>query len=244
MKIVGIIPARYKSSRFEGKPLADICGKPMIYWVYNQAVKVKDFDSVYVATDDERIINVCNDLNINSIMTRDDHPSGTDRVAEVAEKISADLYVVVMGDEPLIEVETIESIINVMRQNISAYAGLGATKFKNGVDVVNDSTIKLAINDRDELIFMSRAAIPYPKARIDYEFYKNVGVYAFTKEGLNFFKNTPRGVLESIEDMEMLRMLENRKLVKVSYVDTCSMSVDTPKDLDRIIKIKKRELKK
>lgn len=111
MKIIAVIPACYKSSRFPGKPLADICGKPMIWWVYQQCLKVDDFDSVYVATDDERIINVCNQFGINVILTSPDHKTGTDRVGEVAEKIQSDLIVNVQGDEPLLEPSTIKAAI-------------------------------------------------------------------------------------------------------------------------------------
>lgn len=237
MKIIGVIPARYKSSRFPGKPLADICGKPMIWWVYNQAVKVKEFDSVYVATDDEKIISACEQLDINVIMTSDKHPTGTDRVAEVAEKIPADLYVVIMGDEPLISPDNIYAMIKAMSENKKYDAGMLCVKFKNGVDLVNTTTIKLALNYNNELIYMSRLPIPFPKAELDYSNYKNVGVYAFSRDALDFYRNTERGRLEKIEDMEMLRMLENHKLVKVVEVETESMSVDTYKDLERICKI-------
>lgn len=234
MRIIGVIPARYKSSRFPGKPLADICGKPMIWWVYRQCLKVKDFDEVYVATDDERIRLACETDGINVIMTSDKHPTGTDRTAEVSDKIKGDLYVVVMGDEPLISPDNIEAMIEAMRYDSKYEAGMLCTKFKNGVDLINDSTIKLALNDKNELIYMSRLPVPFPKGSLKYDHYKNVGVYAFTKNGLDFFRNTPRGRLESIEDMEMMRMLENHKLVKVVEVETEAMSVDTTKDLARI----------
>lgn len=233
MKIIGVIPARYKSSRFPGKPLADICGKPMIWWVYNQAVKVKDFEAVYVATDDERIETVCKEYGMNVVMTSENCNSGTDRAVEVAEKVDGDLFIVVMGDEPLISPDNIKSMIEGMNQG-HYDAGMLCTKFKNGVDLTNTTTIKLAINEKSELIYMSRLPIPYPKASLDYDYYKNVGVYAFSRETLMFYKDNPRGNLEKIEDMEMLRMLENHKLVKVIEVETESMSVDTPKDLERI----------
>lgn len=236
MKILGVIPARYKSSRFPGKPLADICGKPMIWWVYNQAKKVKKFSDVVVATDDARIEKTCKDLDINVIMTSDKHPSGTDRVAEVAEKIEADLYVVVMGDEPLINSSDINILIDTMLENKTADAAMLTTKFKKGVDVVNSTTIKLAINNDNDLIFMSRASIPYPKERINYDYYKNMGAYAFTKNALDYYKNTSVGFLESIEGIELLRLLENHKIVKAIYVESDSMSVDSKKDLDRVIK--------
>lgn len=238
MKIIGVIPARYESSRFPGKPLADICGKPMIWWVYNQALKVKSFDKVYVATDDERIESVCKKLGINVVMTSDKHQSGTDRTAEVAEKVEGDLFVIVMGDEPLISPDNIQAIIDEMSKG-GYDAGMLCTKFKTGVDLVNTTTLKLALNDKNELIFISRLPVPYPKAVLGYEHYKNVGVWAFTRETLEFFKNTPRGRLEKIEDTEMLRMLENHKLVKAVEVETESMSVDTPKDLERIINVVK-----
>ena len=238
MKIIGVIPARYESSRFPGKPLADICGKPMIWWVYNQALKVKSFDKVYVATDDERIESVCKKQGINVVMTSDKHQSGTDRTAEVAEKVEGDLFVIVMGDEPLISPDNIQAIIDEMSKG-GYDAGMLCTKFKTGVDLVNTTTLKLALNDKNELIFISRLPVPYPKAVLGYEHYKNVGVWAFTRETLEFFKNTPRGRLEKIEDTEMLRMLENHKLVKAVEVETESMSVDTPKDLERIINVVK-----
>lgn len=235
MIINAVIPARQESSRFPSKPLADICGKPMVWWVYQQAKKVDRFDNIIVATDCEEILNKCIELDMNAVLTRADHPSGTDRVTEVSEKIDGDLYVVVMGDEPLIDYNNINKMIDTMVALENPFAGMLTTKFKNGVDVVNDSTIKLALNDKNELIFMSRATIPYPKARVDYNYMKNVGVYAFTKKALNFFKNTKRGNLESIEDMEMMRFLENHKIVNVCEIESDSMSVDTPKDLKRIV---------
>ena len=247
MKIIGVIPARQESSRFPGKPLADICGKPMVWWVYMQAAQVEEFDEVIVATDDENIFNVCKSLGINVLMTSKHHPTGTDRTVEVSEKIKGDLYIVVMGDEPLISPDNIRAMLYAMLSDKKYDAGMLCTKFKNGVDVINTSTIKLAVNNQSELIYMSRLPIPFPKSSLNYNHYKNVGVYAYTKNTLNFFRNTARGKLEEIEDMEMLRMLEHHKLVKVVEVTTESMSIDTPKDLARIRviaadKIKRREL--
>ena len=237
MKIVGVIPARYGSGRYEGKPLADIHGKPMVWWVYQQAIKASELSDVYVATDDERIETVCKELGMNVVMTSKLHPTGTDRVCEVAKKIEADIYAVVMGDEPLILPEDINAIVLKMKNNNNYDAGLLAKKYTNPVDIVNPTTIKLALNDKDELIYMSRVAIPFPKARIDYDYYKNIGVYVFTKQALEFFEKTPIGRLESIEDMEMLRMLENHKMVVVKEIESDSFSVDTPKDLERIKQI-------
>lgn len=243
MKIVGIIPARYKSSRFEGKPLADMFGKPMIWWVYEQCKNVNEFEELYVATDDDRIEKVCKEYDMNVIMTSKEHKTGTDRIVEVSKTVKADIYVVVMGDEPALSSEDIRMVIPVFNDNKVDTAML-VTKFKNCVDVTNPSTIKLAINKHNELIYMSRCPIPFPKGKLDYDYYKNVGVYAFTADALDFFGKTKAGKLESIEEMEMLRMLENHRLVKTVYIDTDAMSVDTPKDLDRVKKIiSKRDAK-
>ena len=237
MKIVAVIPARYKSTRFEGKPLVDICGKPMLWWVYQEAKKVEEYSQVIVATEDERIVKVCDELGMKVMLTSDKHPTGTDRVAEVAQKIEADLYVIIMGDEPLIEAKDERELIKAISNVDDADAIMLTEKFKNPVDVVNTTTIKLAINQRNELIFMSRAAIPYPKAAIGYSYYKNIGCYALRKSALDFFLRTEPGCIEQAEEIELLRLLENRKKVLTVLVDSESMAVDTPKDLERIRRV-------
>lgn len=234
MKIVAVIPARYKSSRFPGKPLADICGKPMVWWVYQEALKTKKYDDVIVATEDERIVNVCQELGMNAMLTSDNHPTGTDRVAEVAQKVPADLYVIIMGDEPLISSEDEIRLIDAIENAPEADAIMLTEKFLNPVDAINTTTIKLAITDQNYLIFMSRAAIPYPKEALGYSLYKNIGCYAFRKEALDFYLKTKPGAIERAEGIELLRLLENHKKVLTVLVDSESMAVDTQKDLERI----------
>lgn len=236
MNIIAIIPARYKSSRFEGKPLVDICGKPMVWWVYQEAKKVKKFSKVIVATEDQRIVDVCNQLNMEVTITADTHPTGTDRVAEVAQKYDADIYVIIMGDEPLISAEDEEKLVESIENTSEADAIMLTEKFSSPVDVVNTTTIKLAINDSGYLIFMSRAAIPYPKAALGYSYYKNVGCYALRKDALNFYLETKPGNIERAEEIELLRLVENHKKVLTVTVDSESMAVDTPKDLERVKK--------
>ena len=235
MKVVAIIPARYQSTRFPGKPLADICGKPMIWWVYQQCLKVKGLSDVIVATESEKIVEVCKKYGIDAMLTSDLCTSGTERTAEVAQSVKSDAYVVVMGDEPLVSPDNISLVVEDLAANSQNYdAVMLCKKFDNGVDVINNTTIKLAINDSKELIYMSRATIPYPKAMLNYDLYKNIGVYGFKKEALEYYRTTSRGILEKIEDCEMLRMIENHKIVKTIEVDSESMSVDTYKDLERI----------
>lgn len=234
MKIVAVIPARYKSSRFPGKPLVDICGKPMVWWVYQEAIKTGKYEAVIVATESEIIVERCKELNINVMLTSDEHPTGTDRVAEVAQRVSADLYVIIMGDEPLISADDEVRLIEAIENAPDADAIMLTEKFKNPVDAINTTTIKLAITDQDYLIFMSRAAIPYPKEEIGYNLYKNIGCYALKKETLDFYLRTKPGAIERAEGIELLRLLENHKKVLTVLINSESMSVDTEKDLERI----------
>lgn len=231
MKIVAIIPARYKSSRFPGKPLADICGKPMIWWVYNQVKKVKEIDEVYVATDDTRIEDTCKRENILSVMTRDDHGSSTERVYEVACKIDADLYIVINGDEPLIDPEVIRAIIPKEKPKDKMYVANLMTVIKKPSEVVDFTNIKVVTDCDSNALFMSRSPIPYPKAFIDYDYYKHVGVLIYTKDALKFFVETPKGYNEKIEDVNELRFIEHGIKLKMIEVEANSLSVDTPKDL-------------
>ena len=236
MKIVAVIPARYKSSRFPGKPLADIGGKPMVEWVYREAEKAGCFDKVIVATENSIIVDKCRELGMEVMMTSDAHPTGTDRVAEVAQKVDADVYVIIMGDEPLIKAEDERRLVASLGEK-EADAVMLTEKFKEPVDVANMTTIKLAINDEGYLIFMSRAVIPYPKECLGYPIYKNVGAYALRKEALEFFLNTKPGNIERAEGIELLRLLENHKKVLTVEIDSESMAVDTFKDLERIRKV-------
>lgn len=242
MKIIGVIPARYKSSRFKGKPLADICGKPMIWWVYQQAAKVQEFDSVYVATDDERIKSTCEELDINVVMTSEQHKTGTDRIGEVARKIKADLYVNIQGDEPLIEPKTIVEAIKPFYDNKELQVSNLMTVIKNPVDVVNYTVPKVITNKDGIGVYLTRSATPYPKGSINFSYYKQVCVYGFTPEALNFYCNSPRGKIEEVEDIEILRFIENGYKVQFIEVSSDTVAVDTPNDLEKVRSImKKRE---
>lgn len=239
MKIIGIIPARYNSSRFEGKPLATIEGKPMIWWVYNQAIKVKEFDAVYVATDDERIKTLCEEYGINVIMTSEEHKTGTDRIGEVARKIPADLYVNIQGDEPMIEPETILEAIKPFFTNPDLQVSNLMTKIHDPVDVINFTVPKVITNKDGIGIYLTRSAAPYPKGDINHSYYKQVCVYGFRPEALEFYCNSPRGKIESIEDIEILRFIESGYKVQFIEVDSDTVAVDTPNDLQKVREIMK-----
>lgn len=238
MKIIGVIPARYKSSRFPGKPLADICGRPMIWWVYQQCKKVDDFDEVYVATDDDKIFSACESLDINVIMTSDTHRTGTDRIGEVARVVPADLYVNIQGDEPLLEPGTIKAAIEPFYTKPDLQISNLMTKINNPVDVVNFTVPKVITNREGIGIYLTRATAPYPKGSLDFAYYKQVCVYGFKPEALQFYcdygMKYGKAKVEAVEDIEILRFIENG--YKVQYIEVASetIAVDTPNDLEKV----------
>ena len=252
MKIIGVIPARYKSSRFPGKPLADICGKPMIWWVYQQCKKVEEFDEVYVATDDEQIFNICKELSIEVVMTSEVHKTGTDRIGEVARKIPADLIVNIQGDEPLLEPETIKAVIKPFYINPELKIANLMTKIKEPVDVINCTVPKVITNKDGIGIYLTRATAPYPKGSIDCDYYKQVCVYGFKPDALQFYCDYGikygKAKVEAIEDIEILRFIENGYKVQYIEVESETIAVDTPNDLEKVrgilsTKIKVGEIK-
>ena len=233
MKIVAIIPARYSSTRFPGKPLAYICDKPMIWWVYNRVSQVKQFSEVFVAIDDDRIRIVCEDMGIKYIMTRNNHPEHISRIQEVSEKVQADLYVCVNGDEPLISPQCIEQVLP-KEKPTGIFFGGAMRKMTDAAETIDPSRIKVVVSDTGRCLYITRASAPYPKGSLMFAYNKYVGIECFTKEALDFFVNTPQANLEKIEDIDHLRFLEYGQELHFSYVDSESISVDTPKDLEKV----------
>ncbi len=238
MKIIGVIPARYKSSRFPGKPLADICGKPMIWWVYNNARKVTEFDKIYVATDDKKIESECRRLSLNVVMTSKEHATGSDRVSEVAKKIDADIYVNIQGDEPLAKTSTIEKVISPLKSIKEKIAVTNLmTEIKDMSDLIDSTVPKVVVNSKNEAVFFSRSPIPYPKKKGKTKYYKQVSIYGFKSDALSKFNILKRGPSELAEDIEILRFIENGIVVKMIEVDQDTIAVDTPSDLEAVRKI-------
>lgn len=241
MKIIAVIPARYQSSRFEGKPLAEICGKYMIQRVYERAVQVDEFSEVYVATDDERIFSACQECGVKVIMTSPSHRTGTDRIGEVASKIPADLYVNIQGDEPLIEPDTIRRAIIPFIENPGTDIQVTnlMTEIKDPVDLINFTVPKVVTSKDGRGIYLTRSAAPFPKGNIDVKYYKQVCVYGFTPQALKFYceygTKYGKAKIESVEDIEILRFIENGYRVQYIEVDSETIAVDTPNDLQRVI---------
>ena len=232
MKIIGVIPARYGSSRFPGKPLQDICGKPMLWWVYNQAKKVEEFADVYVATDDDRIMDLCRQYGMNAVMTGE-HSTHIARVHELSTKVDADYYVNVNGDEPLIEPETIRAIIPQEASYDPKVFGLMKI-LRDPVELIDPTNIKVAANKDGTALYISRAPIPHPYKTILFEYKKAIGVECWNKAALELFVNSEPGVMETIEDLVALRFFENGCPMHYTLVESSSLSVDTPKDLEKV----------
>lgn len=238
MHVLGVIPARYQSTRFPGKPLADICGKPMIWWVYNRVQKASKLDSVYVATDDERISGVCKEFSIPFIMTKSTHMTSTNRVCEVAQNIEADYYVQINGDEPLINIEAVNAAVPEYVQQDTAFGTNIITEMTEPSQVIDSSNIKVVFDKDFRCAYMSRTPIPYPNKSIDFKYYKHVGIIGYNKKMLELYENTTPGQFERIEGIDTLRFIDYGKRLNLIYIPEChSLSVDTPKDLDEVKRI-------
>ena len=234
MRILGVVPARYNSSRMPGKPIVDICGKPMIWWVYQQAKKVKYFTDFLVATDDVRIEKVCKALNMNVVMTSRDGACLIDRLSELSKRYDYDYYVSMNGDEPLIEGENVQYVLpDTVINNKPVVRGL-MREFKDPVEVVDPGNMKIVCNKDGRLLYMSRSPIPYPHKTDMFTYKKYVGIECYNKAALDFYSNTAPGPIEKIEDLGTLRFLENGIDVYFNLVDSRSLSVDNKRDLEKV----------
>ena len=232
MKIIGIIPARYKSSRYPGKPLVSILGKPMVIRVCEIAAKALGVDNVYVATEDERIVDVVEKYGYNAIMTSDSHKTGTDRLAEVASKIEADIYINIQGDEPMLNPDDILKIAKVKEIHYNEVIN-GMAYISDEEDPNNINIPKVLVNKNNELIYMSRLPIPGIKGTEEKPAYlKQVCIYAFNKSELIIYKDNPvKAYYEKFEDIEILRFLDHNKRIRMVHVDNFSLAVDVPSDV-------------
>lgn len=234
MKIICVIPARAESSRFFEKPLALICGKPMLQWVYEHCKACPEFEEVYIATDAENIKRLAESFNAEVIMTSTSHDTATERLYEVSTKIDADLYVMVNGDEPLLTYEAIRQCIPDSIDTGNMYVSNLMTDFSDPVEVVDSTNLKIVTASDHRCLFISRSPIPYPKGNMDYVYHKFVGVGAFTRKALDFYHNTRRGPIEKIEENDSFRFIENNIPIYYYNCHCKSLSVDTRKDIEGV----------
>lgn len=234
MKVIGIIPARYKSSRFPGKPLALILNKPMIIWVCEIVERALGRENTFVATDDIRIGEVVANHGYQVVMTSENCLTGTDRLWEVAQKIHADIYVNIQGDEPLLDPDEILKIIETKKQ-YPDYVVNGMTVLQNNEDPSNINLPKVLVNNKNELIYMSRLPIPGVKSGGRPVYYKQVCIYAFSFEELKAFGTCEeKAVYEKFEDIEILRFFNLNKKIKMVETKAASIAVDIPEDIKNV----------
>ena len=233
---MGVIPARYGSSRLPGKPLVDLQGKPLLYYVYQRSLKARSLTRVLIATDDDRIYRAACDFGAEVVMTEKSHRSGTDRIAEAIQNIPADLVINIQGDEPLIDVDAIDQVVRLLQEDPVADMATLKTPIKNHEDLANPSVVKVVTDERDYALYFSRSPIPYFRSSPQsFEHcYRHVGLYAYRRDFLMRFTKWTPSTLEKMEDLEQLRALEHGAKIKVGFTDTHLFGVDTPEDLERI----------
>ncbi len=244
MKFLALIPARYASTRFPGKPLADIAGKPMIQRVYERASA--HFEACFVATDDDRIARAVEGFGGRVVMTSADHKSGTDRCAEAlghAERLigtPCDVVVDIQGDEPFLADEHLTKITSLFDTPGTEIATL-IKPFGPGEDIFNPNLPKVAVSVAGTALYFSRSAIPYLRGtdaaqwQASHPYYKHIGLYAYTAETLRRITQLPQGELEKAESLEQLRWLENGYMIRVAVTATETIAIDTPEDLARVL---------
>jgi len=253
MKAIGVIPARWKASRFEGKVLANLSGKPVIQHVWERAKEARSLDDLVVATDSEEVIRVVENFGGKAVYTSKDQPSGTDRIAEVVNPIDVEVVVNIQGDEPLIHHSMIDGLANMLMSDKSVQIATVVKKISQRKELLNPNTVKVVIDKDGYALYFSRSPIPFVRDDekhhsifdIHYWFsthslkpefqnyYKHLGIYAYTKDFLFNFTNLPKSKLESIEKLEQLRALENGYKIKTIETEYETIGVDTPEDLKR-----------
>lgn len=237
MKIIGVIPARFNSSRFPGKPLCEIDGKPMIWWVYSRAKQAKRLNDVFAAIDDVRIADVCKKMGIPFVMTSEDTPNHIHRIWEVSEKIESDFYVSINGDEPLIKSENIDLLLTDLEISNAPFFKSVYRRMKDPAEVLDLANVKIVLNEKGDCLYQSRHPIPSTKGSLLFDYKKAIGIECFNKLALDFFVHSPMGTLEKIEDIDHLRFLEHGVGIKYVEIESESISVDTPNDLEKVKKL-------
>jgi 3-deoxy-manno-octulosonate cytidylyltransferase (CMP-KDO synthetase) len=239
-KVVVVIPARYGSTRLPGKPLVSLAGIPMIQRVYERAKMARRANHVIVATDDERIAKVVEGFGGEARMTRADHRTGTERVAEVAAHVAGDVFVNVQGDEPLLDPAAVDTAVQALLEEPAAAISTVATPIKRPADIMDPNVVKTVLDFDGNALYFSRAPIPWVRdsaGKIQVRHLKHLGLYVFQREALLEYPTLPQGDAERIEQLEQLRWMENAWKIRVAEVEHDAVSVDVPEDVARVEKL-------
>jgi len=242
MKSICVIPARYSSTRLPGKPLKNICGVPMICRVWQRASRAKSVAEVIVATDDERIFHAVENFSGRAMMTRADHKTGTDRLAEVAEKFSdVEVVVNVQGDEPLIEPALIDELVAQFAADENLQMATVATEMTDADEMKNPNNVKVVVDRQSNALYFSRSLIPFPRNAGRSKIFKHIGIYAYRRKFLLAYAKMEPTPLEQSESLEQLRALENGFKIRVIKSSCRFVGVDTEEDLRRVNEIYRLE---
>lgn len=240
MKIIAMIPARYKASRFPGKLMKDLGGNPVILRTYEAALQTGLFDEVFVVTDSTLIFNTISEANGKAIMSKKEHECGSDRIAEAVENLDVDIVVNVQGDEPFIDEISLKKLIHVFKEDKHQEIDLASLKvhITKKEDIENPNNVKVITDVHNRAIYFSRSVIPFHRdTDVKVNYYKHKGVYAFRKQALLDFYNTPMTPLEASEKIEAIRYQEIGKQIKMVETSVESIGIDTPEDLEKAIKL-------
>jgi len=238
--VVVVIPARYGSTRLPGKPLVSLGGKPMIQRVYERAKLAQRVSRVIVATDDDRILKAVQDFGGEARMTRHDHRTGTERVAEVAAHEPGDIFVNVQGDEPLLDPAAVDTAVGALLEEPQAAIATVATPIRTPGDIMDPNVCKVVLDFDENALYFSRAPIPWVRdtgGHVQARHLKHLGLYVFRRDALLEYPTLPQGELERVEQLEQLRWLENGWKIRVAEVQHDAISVDVPEDVPRVEKL-------
>jgi 3-deoxy-manno-octulosonate cytidylyltransferase (CMP-KDO synthetase) len=237
-KILGVIPARFSSTRFPGKVLALIAGKTMLQHVYERAARSTYLTSILIATDDDRVYSAAKNFGARVRMTRSDHLSGTDRVAEAASAVDAEIVVNIQGDEPLIDPAAIDAAILPMVHEPELVMGTLKKRIEDAREITDPNVVKVVTNHAGDAIYFSRCAIPFEREKsVNTPYFKHIGLYVYQRDFLLAYSALPVGPLEAAERLEQLRALENGLRIRVVETEYESLGVDTPEDLERVSRL-------
>ncbi len=242
MRTVGVIPARYGSTRLKGKVLADIFGKPLIQHVWERASEAKLLDDLFIAVDNEHVKNVCEGFGAKTVMTDKSCLSGSDRIAQAVKDIDAGIVINIQGDEPMLNASIIDGLVDVLKKNKEVQMSTAVVKMKESKDAQDPNVVKAIVDRKGYAIYFSRAALPFDREGDgkEIEYFKHLGFYGYRKVFLLGFKDLPLSKLEQAEKLEQLRVIEAGYKIKVIETEFDTIAVDTQEDLQKVKKALKK----
>ncbi len=233
MEAIGVIPARYSSTRFEGKVIAKLGGKPVVQHVWERAKQARLLNDLIIATDDQRVADVVTGFGGKAVLTSVDQPSGTDRLAEVVNPIDVKIIINIQGDEPFVHPSMIDELVRALQEDENITMATVIKRITQKEELMDPNVVKAVIDRFGNALYFSRSPIPFEKGEPSKMFYKHLGLYAYTKDFLFTFTNLPKTNLEMAESLEQLRVLENNYKIKTIETKFETIGIDTPQDLER-----------